>query len=53
MTSHLVPPHGGRLATLMASPARAAELGAQAKEMASWSLAPRQRPHEHDALCSA
>ncbi len=42
MTSHLVPPHGGRLVDLMASPARVAELNAHAKEMASWSLAPRQ-----------
>ncbi|HUL75681.1 MAG TPA: adenylyl-sulfate kinase [Vicinamibacteria bacterium] len=42
MTSHLVPPHGGRLAPLMASPARVADLVAHAKEMASWSLAPRQ-----------
>jgi sulfate adenylyltransferase len=42
MTSHLVPPHGGRLVDLMASPLRAAELVAHAKEMASWSLAPRQ-----------
>ena len=47
MTSHLVPPHGGRLALLMASPARVAELVAHAKEMASWSLAYRRyfRPH--------
>jgi sulfate adenylyltransferase len=42
MTSHLVPPHGGRLALLMASPARVAELNAHAKEMTSWSLTPRQ-----------
>jgi sulfate adenylyltransferase len=42
MTSHLVPPHGGRLALLMAAPARAAELVARAKGMPSWSLAPRQ-----------
>ncbi|HEX9185509.1 MAG TPA: adenylyl-sulfate kinase [Vicinamibacteria bacterium] len=42
MTSHLVPPHGGRLAPLMASPTRAAELVARAKEMPSWPLAPRQ-----------
>jgi sulfate adenylyltransferase len=42
MTSHLVPPHGGRLAPLLASPERVAELGAHAKEMTSWSLAPRQ-----------
>jgi sulfate adenylyltransferase len=42
MTSHLVPPHGGRLIDLTASPARVAELSAHAKEMPSWSLAPRQ-----------
>jgi ATP sulfurylase len=42
MTSHLVPPHGGRLVDLMASPARVAELNAHAKEMASLSLTPRQ-----------
>jgi len=42
MTSHLVPPHGSRLVDLMASPARVAELNAHAKEMASWSLTPRQ-----------
>ncbi len=42
MTSHLVPPHGGRLVDLMASPERVAELSAHAKEMASWSLTPRQ-----------
>jgi sulfate adenylyltransferase len=42
MTSHLVPPHGGRLVDLMVSPARVAELSAHAKEMPSWSLAPRQ-----------
>ncbi len=42
MTSHLIPPHGGRLVDLMATPARVAELSAQAREMASWSLSPRQ-----------
>ncbi len=42
MTSHLVPPHGGQLVDLMASPARVGELNAHAKEMASWSLTPRQ-----------
>ena len=31
MTSHLVPPHGGRLVDLMSSPARVAELSAHAK----------------------
>jgi sulfate adenylyltransferase len=42
MHSHLVPPHGGRLANLMAPPDRVAELAALAKEMPSWALAPRQ-----------
>jgi sulfate adenylyltransferase len=42
MTSHLVPPHGGRLVDLMASPLRAAELVAHARETASCSLAPPQ-----------
>jgi sulfate adenylyltransferase len=42
MSSHLVPPHGGRLVDLMAPPARRAELLAAAKEMPSWALAPRQ-----------
>jgi sulfate adenylyltransferase len=42
MTSHLVPPHGGRLLDLMAPRERAADLTAHAKEMASWSLTPRQ-----------
>jgi sulfate adenylyltransferase len=42
MTSHLMPPHGGRLVDLMAPSARVAELLAQAKGMASWSLTPPQ-----------
>jgi sulfate adenylyltransferase len=42
MTSHLVPPHGGRLVLPMASRERIAELNAHAKEMPSWTLAPRQ-----------
>jgi sulfate adenylyltransferase len=42
MSSHLVPPHGGRLVDLMASPARRAELLAAAKDMPSWALTPRQ-----------
>src|SRR5512135_2966815 len=42
MSSHLVPPHGGRLGDLMASPARRGELLAAAKEMPSWALTPRQ-----------
>ena len=42
MPSHLVSPHGGRLVDLMAPPERVAELKAQAREMPSWSLGPRQ-----------
>ncbi len=42
MTSHLIPPHGGRLVDSMASRERAAELAAHAKQMPSWSLSPRQ-----------
>ncbi|HER35263.1 MAG TPA: adenylyltransferase, partial [Halothiobacillaceae bacterium] len=42
MMSHLVPPHGGRLVELMASPERLAEITAHAKEMPSWTLLPRQ-----------
>jgi sulfate adenylyltransferase len=42
MPSSLVPPHGGRLLDLMATPERAAELKTQAREMSSWSLKPRQ-----------
>ncbi len=45
MTSHLVPPHGGRLVDLMASRERVAELTAHAKEMISWSLSPQQLAH--------
>ena len=42
MPSHLVAPHGGRLSDLMASPERVARLKAEAREMPSWSLLPRQ-----------
>ncbi|MCG6926616.1 MAG: bifunctional sulfate adenylyltransferase/adenylylsulfate kinase [Acidobacteria bacterium] len=42
MSTSLVPPHGGDLLNLMASPERADELKAQAREMPSWSLTARQ-----------
>src|SRR5256885_15006416 len=41
-TSHLVPPHGGDLVQLIATPERSAELKAQSKEWPSWDLTPRQ-----------
>jgi sulfate adenylyltransferase len=42
MPSHLVAPHAGPLVDLMVAPARAAEIKQQVKQMASWSLRPRQ-----------
>lgn len=42
MPSHLTPPHGGRLIDLLASPERAKELKALAREAPSWTLTPRQ-----------
>src|SRR5512147_1232500 len=51
MSSHLVPPHGGRLVDLMAKPARRAELLAAAKEMPSWALTPRQLADVELLLC--
>jgi sulfate adenylyltransferase len=41
-TSHLIPPHGGELVDLLASPERAAELKAHSREWPSWDLTPRQ-----------
>jgi len=41
-TSHLIPPHGGALTTLIVEPNRAAELKAHSKEWPSWDLTPRQ-----------
>jgi sulfate adenylyltransferase len=41
-TSHLIPPHGGELAQLIASPERSAELKAHSREWPSWDLTPRQ-----------
>jgi len=42
MSAHLIAPHGGTLRDLLAGPDRAKELTAQAREMPSWALAPRQ-----------
>jgi sulfate adenylyltransferase len=41
-TSHLIPPHGGELADLIALPERISELKAHSKEWPSWDLTPRQ-----------
>jgi sulfate adenylyltransferase len=41
-TSHLIPPHGGELVDLIASPERSAELKAQSREYPSWDLTARQ-----------
>lgn len=41
-TSHLIPPHGGELVQLVASPERSAELKAHSREWPSWDLTPRQ-----------
>jgi sulfate adenylyltransferase len=40
--SHLIPPHGGELAQLIASAERSAELKAHSREWPSWDLTPRQ-----------
>ena len=40
--SHLIPPHGGELVDLIATPARSAELKAQSREYPSWDLTARQ-----------
>lgn len=40
--THLIPPHGGALTELMASPERAAELQAASQDWPSWDLTPRQ-----------
>src|SRR5207248_3597461 len=42
LTSHLIPPHGGELVQLTASPERSAELKAHSREWPSWDLTPRQ-----------
>ena len=41
-TSHLIAPHGGELADLIASPERSAELKAHSREWPSWDLTARQ-----------
>jgi sulfate adenylyltransferase len=41
-TSHLIPPHGGELVDLVATPSRTTELKAQSREYPSWDLSPRQ-----------
>ena len=41
-TSHIVAPHGGELADLIATPERIAELKAHSREWPSWDLTPRQ-----------
>jgi sulfate adenylyltransferase len=41
-TSHIIAPHGGELADLIATPERIAELKAHSREWPSWDLTPRQ-----------
>ncbi len=41
-TGHLIPPHGGELIELLASPEKANELKAHSREWPSWDLTPRQ-----------
>jgi sulfate adenylyltransferase len=41
-SSHLIPPHGGELVDLIASPDGANELKARSREWPSWDLSPRQ-----------
>jgi sulfate adenylyltransferase len=41
-TSHLIPPHGGQLVDLIATPERSAKLKAQSREYPSWDLTARQ-----------
>lgn len=40
--SHIIAPHGGELADLIAAPERIAELKAHSREWPSWDLTPRQ-----------
>ncbi|MFB3153039.1 MAG: bifunctional sulfate adenylyltransferase/adenylylsulfate kinase [Candidatus Acidiferrales bacterium] len=40
--THLVPPHGGELAELLAAPEKCAELQAGSRDWQSWDLTPRQ-----------
>jgi sulfate adenylyltransferase len=53
MSSHLTAPLGGALVDLMASAERSAVVKAQAKEMASLSLTPRQMSDVEALLCGA
>ena len=41
-TSHLVPPHGGELISLLLKPEYAAETKAESRDFPSWDLTPRQ-----------
>jgi sulfate adenylyltransferase len=41
-TSHLIPPHGGELVNLIASPARSSEIKSESREWPSWDLTARQ-----------
>ncbi|PYX13495.1 MAG: adenylyltransferase, partial [Acidobacteria bacterium] len=41
-TSHLIPPHGGELAELIAQPERISELKGHSREWSSWDLTARQ-----------
>src|SRR2546425_3601438 len=41
-TSHLIAPHGGELANLIATPERISELKTHSREWPSWDLTPRQ-----------
>jgi sulfate adenylyltransferase len=41
-TSHLIPPHGGKLIDLIAPPERIAELKSHSKQWPSWDLSERQ-----------
>ena len=53
MSSHLIPAHGGSLVDLMVDAKRATEIKAQAKQMPSWSLKPRQIADVELMLCGA
>ena len=53
MSSHLIPAHGDSLVDLMVDAKRATEIKAQAKQMPSWSLKPRQIADVELMLCGA
>lgn len=42
MQDHLIPPHGGQLVNLLATPERCFELQAASRDWLSWDLTPRQ-----------